>query len=109
GNVTGRADDLLIVRGVNVYPSQIEEVMVDLDAVAPHYRIDLRRDGQLDRMEITVEYHEDFEDSPHELRERIQERLREILEVKPDTLEVVEPGALERTEVGKVKRVYDHR
>ncbi len=109
GNVTGRADDLLIVRGVNVYPSQIEEVMVDLDAVAPHYRIDLRRDGQLDKMEISVEYHESFEDSPAELRERIHARLSEILDVKPDKLEVVEPGAIERTEVGKVKRVYDHR
>ncbi|WP_435153744.1 phenylacetate--CoA ligase PaaK [Haladaptatus sp. DFWS20] len=109
GNVTGRADDLLIVRGVNVYPSQIEEVMVDLDAVAPHYRIDLTRDGNLDRMKITVEYHEQFEASPDELREEIQARLGEVLDVKPDELEVVEPGAIERTEVGKVKRVYDHR
>ncbi|WP_227354482.1 phenylacetate--CoA ligase PaaK [Haladaptatus salinisoli] len=109
GNVTGRADDLLIVRGVNVYPSQIEDVMVDLDAVAPHYRIDLTRDGNLDRMKITVEYHEEFEDSPDELRERIRVRLDEILDVTPDELEVAEPGAIERTEVGKVKRVYDHR
>ena len=108
-NVTGRADDLLIVRGVNVYPSQIEEVMLDLDAVAPHYRIDLRREGNLDRMEITVEYHEDFEDGPAELRDRIEARLDDILDVSPDELEVVEPGQLERTEVGKVKRVYDHR
>ncbi|WP_227373551.1 phenylacetate--CoA ligase PaaK [Haladaptatus halobius] len=109
GNVTGRADDLLIVRGVNVYPSQIEDVMVDLDAVAPHYRIDLTRDGNLDRMKITVEYHEEFEDSPDELRDRIRVRLDEILDVTPDELEVVEPGAIDRTEVGKVKRVYDHR
>ncbi|WP_158055902.1 phenylacetate--CoA ligase PaaK [Halorussus halophilus] len=108
-NVTGRADDLLIVRGVNVYPSQIEEVMLDLDAVAPHYRIDLRREGNLDQMEITVEYHEDFEDSPAELRDRIEARLDEILDVSPDDLSVVEPGDLERTEVGKVKRVFDHR
>lgn len=108
-NVTGRADDLLIVRGVNVYPSQIEEVMLDLDAVAPHYRIDLTREDNLDQMEITVEYHEDFEDSPTELRERIEARLDEILDVSPDKLEVVESGDLERTEVGKVKRVFDHR
>ncbi len=109
GNVTGRADDLLIVRGVNVYPSQIEEVMVDLDAVAPHYRIDLTREDNLDRMKITVEYHEQFEASPEELRDEIEARLGEILDVTPDELEVVEPGAIERTEVGKVKRVYDHR
>ncbi|WP_049970655.1 phenylacetate--CoA ligase PaaK [Haladaptatus cibarius] len=109
GNVTGRADDLLIVRGVNVYPSQIEEVMVDLDAVAPHYRIDLTRDGNLDRMKITVEYHEKIEASPEELKAEIQSRLGEVLDVTPDELEVVEPGAIDRTEVGKVKRVYDHR
>ncbi|SIR07649.1 phenylacetate-CoA ligase [Haladaptatus litoreus] len=109
GNVTGRADDLLIVRGVNVYPSQIEEVMVDLDAVAPHYRIDLTRDDNLDRMKITVEYHEKIEASPEELKAEIQSRLGEVLDVTPDELEVVEPGAIERTEVGKVKRVYDHR
>src|SRR5699024_828309 len=48
GNITGRTDDLLIVRGVNVYASQIEEVMVGIDGVAPHYRLDLRRDGTLD-------------------------------------------------------------
>ncbi|WP_132058420.1 phenylacetate--CoA ligase PaaK [Halorussus amylolyticus] len=108
-NVTGRADDLLIVRGVNVYPSQIEEVMLDLDAVAPHYRIDLTREENLDRMRITVEYHEEFDDSPERLRERIHGRLKEVLAVTPDELRVVEPGEIERTEVGKVKRVYDHR
>ncbi|MFC4549652.1 MULTISPECIES: phenylacetate--CoA ligase PaaK [Halorussus] len=108
-NVMGRADDLLIVRGVNVYPSQIEEVMLGLGDVAPHYRIDLYREDNLDRMEITVEHHEGLKGSPEELREKIEGKLREVLEVKPDEVEVVEPGELERTEVGKVKRVYDHR
>ncbi|MFC4360582.1 phenylacetate--CoA ligase PaaK [Halobium salinum] len=108
-NVTGRADDLLIVRGVNVYPSQIEAVMLDLDAVAPHYRIDLRRENQLDRMEITVEHHESYDGTPEELRAEVADRLADVLDVSPDSLDVVDPGALERTEVGKVKRVYDHR
>ncbi|XVH31416.1 phenylacetate--CoA ligase PaaK [Haloferacaceae archaeon DSL9] len=108
-NVTGRSDDLLIVRGVNVYPSQIEEVMLDVDEVAPHYRIDLRRDGTLDTMEISVEYHESFSGTRDDLREEIQARLDEILDVTPDALTIVEPGSLERTEVGKVKRVFDRR
>jgi phenylacetate-CoA ligase len=108
-NVTGRTDDLLIVRGVNVYPSQIEEVMLDLDAVAPHYRIDLRREGQLDRMEITVEHHESFEGTRDELRAEVRRRLEDVLDVSPDSLEIVDPGSIGRTEVGKVQRVYDHR
>jgi phenylacetate-CoA ligase len=108
GNVTGRTDDLLIVRGVNVYASQIEAVMLDIDDVAPHYRLDLRRDGTLDTMEITVEPHSSAS-SADALRTEIEERLGEQLDVAPDGIEVVEPGALERTEVGKVKRVYDHR
>ena len=108
-NVTGRSDDLLIVRGVNVYPSQIEEVMVDLDAVAPHYRIDLRRDGELDRLEITAEHHPEFDGPAADLAERIDGSLRDVLDVSPDRIEVVGPGELERTEVGKVKRVFDHR
>ncbi|WP_435178107.1 phenylacetate--CoA ligase PaaK [Halorussus sp. AFM4] len=108
-NVTGRTDDLIIVRGVNVYPSQIEEVMVDIADVAPHYRIDLYRRGNLDAMELTVEYHEDYEGGHDELERRIREELEETLEVKPDEIEVVGPGVIDRTEVGKVKRVYDHR
>jgi phenylacetate-CoA ligase len=108
-NVTGRTDDLLIVRGVNVYPSQIEAVMLDLGDVAPHYRIDLYREDTLDTMEITVEHHEEFKGTPEDLREEIEAELHDVLEVKPDEIEVVEPGEIERTEVGKVKRVFDHR
>ncbi|WP_135825879.1 phenylacetate--CoA ligase PaaK [Halorussus ruber] len=108
-NVTGRTDDLIIVRGVNVYPSQIEEVMVDIEHVAPHYRIDLYRKGNLDTMELTVEYAEDYEGTHEELERDIRTKLEETLEVKPDEIEVVGPGVVDRTEVGKVKRVFDHR
>jgi phenylacetate-CoA ligase len=108
-NVTGRADDLLIVRGVNVYPSQIEEVMVDIAEVAPHYRIDLYRDGNLDTLELTVEHAPDYDDTHEALEDDIEARLKEVLDVKPDEVEVVGPGVIDRTEVGKVKRVYDHR
>jgi phenylacetate-CoA ligase len=108
-NVTGRTDDLLIVRGVNVYASQIEAVMVDLDPVAPHYRIDLDREDALDRMRITVEHHEEFAGDPTDLEARIEERLAEVLEVTADDVEVVPPDDVERQETGKVKRVFDHR
>lgn len=109
GNITGRTDDLLIIRGVNVYASQIEEIMLDIDDIAPHYRLDLRRDGTLDTMEITVEPHERSGSSPYVLQQEIETRLNEQLDVSPDEIKVVDPGEIERTEVGKAKRVYDHR
>jgi phenylacetate-CoA ligase len=108
-NVTGRVDDLLIVRGVNVYASQIEEVMLDVDGIAPHYRIDLHREGQLDTMDITAECHEDATSTASELEEHIEERLEGVLDVSPDEIDVVAPGEIERSEVGKVQRVFDHR
>ncbi|MFP8889281.1 phenylacetate--CoA ligase PaaK [Natrialbaceae archaeon A-CW2] len=108
-NVRGRVDDLLIVRGINVYASSIEEVMLEFEAVAPHYRIDLYREDQLDTMEITVEHHEEFEGDPAELRERIQNRLDDVLGISVDKIDVVPYGDIERTEVGKVRRVFDHR
>ncbi|WP_339102669.1 phenylacetate--CoA ligase PaaK [Haloterrigena salinisoli] len=108
-NVTGRADDLIIVRGVNLYPSEIEAVVLEFEAVAPYYRIDLDREDTLDTLELTIELEEGFDGDVAELRDRILTRLSNVLSFTPDELNVVEPGSIERTKVGKVKRVYDHR
>ncbi|UVE52367.1 phenylacetate--CoA ligase (plasmid) [Haloferax larsenii] len=108
-NITGRADDLIIVRGVNFYPSEVESVVLEFDEVAPHYRIDIRREDNLDKLEITVELAEDFDGSRSDLTSRIQKRLSNVLSFTPDKLDLVEYGNIARTEVGKVQRVYDHR
>jgi phenylacetate-CoA ligase len=108
-NVTGRTDDLLIVRGVNLYPSEIEDVVLDVDGIAPYYRIDLHERNNLDVMELTVELAAEFDGDPEQLRDTVQKRLENILAFTPDDLELVEPGSIARTEVGKVQRVYDHR
>jgi phenylacetate-CoA ligase len=108
-NVTGRADDLLIVRGVNVYVSQIEEVVVGLEGMSGHYRIDLHRQGALDTIHVTAERHEDAGRSSEALEARITSRLEAVLDVSPDEVTVVDPDTIERTAVGKVTRVYDHR
>jgi phenylacetate-CoA ligase len=108
-NVTGRADDLLIVRGVNLYPSEIEDVVLEFEEVAPYYRIDLSREDNLDRMDLTIEREPEFDDDLEELRDRILTRLSNVLSFTPDELTIAEPGEIERTEVGTVKRVYDHR
>ncbi|ELZ98150.1 phenylacetyl-coenzyme A ligase [Haloferax mucosum ATCC BAA-1512] len=107
--VTGRADDLLIVRGVNFYPSEVESVVLEFDEVAPHYRIDLRRDDSLDRLDLTVELVEDFDGSIADLERRIRKRLSDVLGFTPDEIDLVDAGSIERTAVGKVRRVYDHR
>ncbi|WP_265109830.1 phenylacetate--CoA ligase PaaK [Halosolutus halophilus] len=108
-SVTGRADDLLIVRGVNLYPSQIEDVVLEFDPIAPQYRIDLYREGTLDRLELTIELVDGFDGETAALREAVLDRLENTLSFRPDALDLVEYGTIERTEVGKVKRVYDHR
>ena len=108
-NVTGRTDGRLTVRGVNVYPSEIESVVLEFEAVAPYYRIDLRRDGTLDTMAVTVERERDFEGDVSELEERLARRLSNVLALSPESVTVAEPETIERTEVGKAKRVYDHR
>jgi phenylacetate-CoA ligase len=108
-NVTGRTDDLLIVRGVNLYPSQIEHTVLDIDGVAPHYRVDLYTEDNLDVMELTVEQAEDTGKSRDELHEEVLEELDAVLAFTPDDLDIVPPGSIARTEVGKVQRVYDHR
>ncbi|MFT4922547.1 MAG: phenylacetate-CoA ligase [Haloarculaceae archaeon] len=108
-NVTGRTDDLLIVRGVNLYPSQIEHTILDIEGVAPYYRIDLREADNLDVMELTVEKTEDATKSDQALHEEVLEELDSVLAFTPDDLEIVPAGSVARTEVGKVQRVYDHR
>lgn len=107
--VTGRADDLIIVRGVNCYPSQIEAAVLEFDAVAPSYRIDIDREDALDTFELTVELQPAFDGDRDRLRRDLRERLASTLSLTPDRIDLVEYGALERTAVGKVKRVYDHR
>jgi phenylacetate-CoA ligase len=108
-NVTGRTDDLLIVRGVNLYPSEVEDVVLDIDGVAPHYRIDLYEEDNLDVMELTVEVQETLTTSKQALKEEVLERLENVLSFTPDELELVDHGEIGRTEIGKVQRIYDHR
>ena len=110
GRITGRSDDMLIVRGVNVFPSQIEEVLMELKGVGDHYQIIVDRDI-LDKLMIKVEVtNEIFSDSISELitlEKEIKRRLFEILSLSVD-VELVEPGQIPRPE-GKAKRVIDLR
>jgi len=109
--VTGRSDDMLIIRGVNVFPSQIEQVLGSIQGVAPHYLVVLSRKGALDHVEVQVEVSPEFRfDEVREL-ERLQKRVKAEIEsalaVSID-VKLVEPKTIARSE-GKAKRVLDMR
>jgi len=110
--VSGRTDDMLIVRGVNVFPSQIEAVLLQVQGVEPHYLILLDREkGAMDDLEIWVEVSQDiFSDNIGRLKSLQQEaefEIREVLGIQA-RIRLVEPGRIERS-MGKAKRVIDRR
>ena len=110
--ILGRTDDMIIVRGVNVFPSQIEHVLMQIPEVGEHYMIILdRKPDGLDEMTIQVELSDKAKIERTtdilELERRIEEMLKEVLNVRAK-VEVVNPGTLQRFE-GKAKRVIDRR
>ena len=110
-NLSGRADDMLVIRGVNVFPGQIEEVLFKIDEIGPHYEILVERKNRLDVMTITVELIDDrLLDSYGQLSElenRIKTRLKSQLGLATQ-IRLVAPNSLQRFE-GKAKRVTDLR
>jgi phenylacetate-CoA ligase len=107
--VTGRSDDMMIVRGVNVFPTQIEEVLLEIAPLSAHYQIVLTREGRLDEMEIMVEARPEHADA--EARAASGARLVRIVKERIGVsarANVCEPGKVERS-LGKARRVVDKR
>jgi phenylacetate-CoA ligase len=109
--VTGRSDDMLIIRGVNVFPSQIESVLMETDDVAPHYQLVVDREDNLDVLTVMVEVDErSFTDEVKGLQQmerRITKNIKELLGVSA-RVKLVEPKAIARSQ-GKAVRVVDNR
>jgi phenylacetate-CoA ligase len=109
--IVGRTDDMLIIRGVNVFPQQIETVLIEIEGVAPHYQIIIDRKGALDETTVLVEVSEqiffDEMKKQSELKETIKKRLASELGISVE-VKLVEKKTLERFE-GKAKRVIDNR
>jgi phenylacetate-CoA ligase len=99
--VRGRRDDMLIVRGINLYPSQIEHALLTVDGVAPHYQLVVERPDALD--EVTVLCEGDADDLADRVRTAIRERIGVTV-----TVHVKAPGEIPRSE-GKAIRVIDKR
>ena len=108
---SGRTDDMLIIRGVNVFPSQIESVLLDVGETSPHYMIYVDRKDNLDLMEVQIEVSESvFSDKVRTLEDlgaKIRSRLDSVLGISAK-VRLVEPGTIPRSE-GKAKRVIDKR
>jgi phenylacetate-CoA ligase len=111
GRIVGRSDDMLIIRGVNVYPSQVEHALLQVPELAPHYLLVVRREHTLDTLEVRVEGQPGVmtggEALVDALAARARRRLFEILGVSAE-VSVVAPKTIERS-VGKAKRVLDLR
>ncbi len=109
--MSGRSDDMLIIRGVNVFPSQIESVLVGIEGVEPHYLLVVDRVGTLDTLEVQVEVNEQlFSDEVKELQKlsrQIEKEIKDMLGVTCRA-KLVEPKSIQRSE-GKAKRVQDNR
>ena len=110
-NLSGRSDDMLVIRGVNVFPTQIEEVLLQIPEIGPHYEIKVERKNRLDVMTVTVELIDDrlldYYGKLGELEKRIKKNLKALLGLDA-VISIVAPQSLKRFE-GKAKRVTDLR
>ncbi len=109
--ITGRTDDMLIIRGINLFPSQIESLLMNINGLEPHYQIVVKREGTLDTMEVRIEVNESvFSDeikNLEALEKKIENECKESLGVAAQ-IKLVEPKTLQRFE-GKAQRVIDER
>jgi phenylacetate-CoA ligase len=108
--IAARSDDMLIVRGVNLFPTQIEELVLKVDGLTAHYQLHLTREGHLDQLEVQVECVDERCREARvrgQLQQQLQQSIKERVGVS-SRVSVLAPGALERS-AGKARRVVDHR
>jgi phenylacetate-CoA ligase len=106
--ITGRTDDMIILRGVNLFPTQIEELIMGIPALSPHFQLHLSRDGRLDQLAVHVECRPgtagpDAAEAGAALSARVKSTIGVTV-----TTSVEAPGTIERS-MGKMRRIVDHR
>ena len=107
--IAGRSDDMMIIRGVNVFPSQIEELLFQQPALAPHYQILLTRNLHLDQLEVLVETREEVRHGDGVRGgAQLEQMIKSYIGISC-TVTVLPPNGVERTQVGKARRVIDKR
>ncbi len=111
GRIVGRSDDMLIIRGINVFPSQVESVILEMPEFEPQYMLVVERKGNLDTLQVQVEVRKDFfsDDIGRmlDMKKRLADRLKSVLSIAAD-VKLMEPGSIERSK-GKGKHVIDNR
>ncbi|MCX8085528.1 MAG: phenylacetate--CoA ligase [Rhodocyclaceae bacterium] len=111
GKITGRSDDMLIIRGVNVFPSQIEELILKTPRLSPHYQLEVSRRGHLDELTVKVELKPEFAAAPEEVRQaaawELKHHIKSLIGITTK-IEVQDVGSIARSE-GKAKRIVDLR
>ena len=111
GRIMGRSDDMLIIRGINVFPSQVESVILSMQQFEPVYKIVVDRKNNLDTMQVQVEVRKNFFNDDigqmFEMRKALADRLKSVISIKAD-VKLMEPGSIERSQ-GKSVRVIDKR
>ncbi|MCY7288733.1 MAG: phenylacetate--CoA ligase [Cryobacterium sp.] len=106
--ITGRNDDMIILRGVNLFPTQIEEIVLSIPSLSPHFVIELTRPNRMDELTVRIERHEHATDVASDIASTLLiHRIKDLIGSSVSVL-IVEPGTLERS-TGKHKRVYDLR
>ncbi|MBC7443128.1 MAG: phenylacetate--CoA ligase [Ramlibacter sp.] len=106
--ITGRNDDMIILRGVNLFPTQIEEIVLGIEHLSPHFVIELTRPNRMDELTVRIERHEHSSNASSDIAAALLiHRIKDLIGSSVNVL-IVEPGTLERS-TGKHKRVYDLR
>ncbi|UWX96627.1 phenylacetate--CoA ligase [Arthrobacter zhaoxinii] len=108
GRITGRSDDMIILRGVNLFPTQIEEIALRIPALSPHFQLEITRPGRLDELTVRIERREDSS-TPESAAAALELSAQIKMHVGSTcTVQIVEPGTLARSS-GKLRRIYDLR
>ena len=112
GKIVGRSDDMLIVRGVNMFPTQVEEIVLQHEMLSGQYQIHLSRDGHLDKVEVHCEVQPEHAQASEAQREQVAQwvahRIKTLVGISTRVV-VLPPDSIERTLTGKARRVFDHR
>ena len=108
GKIVGRSDDMLIIRGVNVFPTQIEEIVLQNQRLSGQYQIVVTRDGNLDQVAVRCEMQPGNGGQPQELADWVQQRIKTMVGISTE-VQVLGADSIERTLVGKARRVIDKR
>ena len=113
GKITGRSDDMLIIRGVNVFPTQVEEILLKHEALCGHYQLQITREHHMDELTVLAEVRHDLSEVLNErqrgaIATEVRHQIKSCIGVSAD-VHVLETGRIERTQIGKAKRVIDKR